>query len=47
MITIGLNSFDKLDILEELKQKKHKEKTRQESQLFVPTSEILVPANTP
>jgi hypothetical protein len=29
MITTSLNSFDKLDILEELERKKHKEKIRQ------------------
>jgi hypothetical protein len=30
MITASLNSLDKLNILKELEQKKHKEKTRQE-----------------
>jgi hypothetical protein len=30
MISAGLNSFDKLDALEELEQKKYKEKIRRE-----------------
>jgi hypothetical protein len=42
-----LNSIDKLDELEIYKQKKHKEKTKQETQLLVPTNKALVPANGP
>jgi hypothetical protein len=30
MISTSMNSFDKLDILEELKQKEHEKETRQE-----------------
>jgi hypothetical protein len=47
IISASLNSFDKLDILEELEQKEYKKKTRQESQLLVSTSKISVPINTP
>jgi hypothetical protein len=47
MITASLNSFDKLDTLEELEQKKYKEKTRREPQLFVSTSKISASADIP
>jgi hypothetical protein len=47
MIATSLNSLNKLDILEELEQKKHEEKIRQELQLLVSISEISVSTNTP
>jgi hypothetical protein len=47
MIAASLNSLDKLDILEELEQKKHEEKTRQEPQLFVSISKVSAPTDTP
>jgi hypothetical protein len=47
IIAAGLNSIDKLEELKAQEQNKHEEKTRQEPQLFVFSSEILAPANTP
>jgi hypothetical protein len=47
MISVSLNSFDKLDILKELEQKEYKEKTRQGLQLFVSASEISAPIDIP
>jgi hypothetical protein len=47
MILAGLNSINKLNELETCKQKKHKEKTRRETQLLVFTSEALAPTNSP
>jgi hypothetical protein len=47
MISASLNFLNKLNILEELEQKEYKEETRQEPQLFVSTSEISAPADTP
>jgi hypothetical protein len=46
IICTSLNSLDKLDKLEAYKQKKYKEKTKQESQLLVSSSEISAPADT-
>jgi hypothetical protein len=47
IIRISLNSLDELDKLEVYKQKDHKKKTRQESQLLVSTSKISALADTP
>jgi hypothetical protein len=47
MISASLSSLNKLDALEELEQKEYEEETRQEPQLFVSTSEISAPTNTP
>jgi hypothetical protein len=41
-----LNFINKLDELEACEQKKYKEETRRETQLFVSTSEVLAPANS-
>jgi hypothetical protein len=46
MIRTSLNSLDKLDELETYKQKEYKKETRQESQLFIFSSEVLAPADT-
>jgi hypothetical protein len=46
-IRVSLNFLDKLDKLEAREQKKHKEKTKQESLLPVSSSEISALADTP
>jgi hypothetical protein len=43
----SLKYLDKLIIIEEKEKKEHEEKTRQEAQLPVSTSETLAPINTP
>jgi hypothetical protein len=47
MIRASLNSLDKLNKLETREQKKYKEKTRRDTQLFVFSSRILAPTNGP
>jgi hypothetical protein len=47
IIRIGLNSLDKFNKFEAREQKKHKEKTKREPQLFVTASGISAPANIP
>jgi hypothetical protein len=43
----GLKYLDEFIIIKEKEKKKHEEKTRQETQLLVSTSEALAPADTP
>jgi hypothetical protein len=43
----SLKYLDELVIIKEKEKKKHEEKTRQETQLFVSTSEASAPTNTP
>jgi hypothetical protein len=43
----SLKYIDEFVAIEKKKRKKHEEETRREAQLFVSTSEISVPTNTP
>jgi hypothetical protein len=47
MARCGLKYLDELVAVKEKEKKKHKEKTRQEPQLLVSTSEMSAPTNTP
>jgi hypothetical protein len=43
----GLKYLDELIVIKEKEKKEHEEKTKQEAQLLVSTSEASAPTNTP